>query len=235
MQLYYANNISERRTITLDENESHHLSKVLRMKPGDSIHLCDGKGSLYLSEIKHIGKKNVQVLVIKRITFEEDNENYLHIAIAPTKNISRLEWFLEKATEIGVAEISPILCDNSERNRIREDRLEKIIIGAMKQSKRLYKPILNPLRKFQDIINSSESQKFIAYCEDIPDKQLINELNPDSPAIILIGPEGDFSQNELELAVNNNFSPIALGEFRLRTETAGIVSCQIAQDVYLRN
>ncbi|MDA3911972.1 MAG: RsmE family RNA methyltransferase [Bacteroidales bacterium] len=230
MQVYYSPEAVSGQIISLDQNESHHIAKVMRMQPGDSIYVVDGKGSQFAAKIQGIAKAGVQIAVETCVKFEKTPESLLHIAIAPTKNISRFEWFLEKVTEIGVAEITPLLCENSERKHIKPERLEKIIVAAMKQSKRLYKPVLHDLQSIENVFNISELEKFIAYCEDIPDEQLISHLNPKRKTIVLIGPEGDFSDTELKTAIQSGYKPVALGNYRLRTETAGVVVSQIAQD-----
>jgi len=230
MQVYYSPNAANGQIISLDQNESHHIAKVMRMQIGDSVFVVDGCGSQYTANIQGIAKAGVQIAVETRVKFEENPESLLHIAIAPTKNISRFEWFLEKATEIGVAEITPLLCENSERKHIKPERLEKIIVAAMKQSKRLYKPILHDLQSIEHLFDVSGAEKYIAYCEDIPDEQLISYLNPKRKSIVLIGPEGDFSEFELKKAIQSGYKPVALGNYRLRTETAGVVVSQIAQD-----
>jgi 16S rRNA (uracil1498-N3)-methyltransferase len=230
MQVYYSPNAASGQIVSLDQNESHHIAKVMRMQIGDSIFVVDGRGSQYTAKIQGIAKAGVQIAVEARVKFEDTPESLLHIAIAPTKNISRFEWFLEKVTEIGVAEITPLLCENSERKHIKPERLEKIIIAAMKQSKRLYKPIFHDLQGIENLFDVSEAEKFIAYCEDIPDEQLVSHLNPNRKSIVLIGPEGDFSDTELKTAIQSGYKPVALGNYRLRTETAGVVVSQIAQD-----
>lgn len=233
MQVYYSSEAKAKTLITLDQVESHHIAKVMRMQAGDNIQLLDGKGRRYDAVISAIGKKNVQVNVGECVEEKNEVESYLHIGIAPTKNINRFEWFLEKATEIGVAKITPILCDNSERKMIKPERLEKIIIAALKQSQHLYKPELAPIMKLSDFVQQDCQQKYIAYCEDLPDEQLINQMNPNENSRVLIGPEGDFSLGELQLAIQSGYKPVAIGLHRLRTETAGIVVCQIAQDIKL--
>lgn len=230
MQVYYSPNAASGQIVSLDQNESHHIAKVMRMQIGDSIYVVDGRGSQFAAKIQGIAKAGVQIAVEACVKYEERPESLLHIAIAPTKNISRFEWFLEKVTEIGVAEITPLLCENSERKHIKPERLEKIIVAAMKQSKRLYKPVLHDLQGIENLFDVPEAEKFIAYCEDIPDEQLISHLHPKRKTIVLIGPEGDFSDTELKTAIQSGYKPVALGNYRLRTETAGVVVSQIAQD-----
>jgi 16S rRNA (uracil1498-N3)-methyltransferase len=166
------------------------------------------------------------VEVTKTIVGFGKRNHYLHLAVAPTKNTDRFEWFLEKATEIGVDEITPILCEHSERKVIKDDRLEKVVISAMKQSLKAYLPKLNPLTPLKDLLNAEfEGKKFIAHCYDLDKRELKNELTESSSHLVLIGPEGDFSEEEIQLAITQQFIPVSLGESRLRTETAGVVAC----------
>lgn len=217
---------------SLPEEESKHLVKVLRKQEGDQFYIVDGQGSLYHVEITTASPKRCEVRILSTKENYNKRKNYLHIAIAPTKNIDRLEWFLEKATEIGIEEITPILCEHSERKVIKEDRLEKVIISAMKQSQQAFLPKLNSLTKFSDFIKQfntlTHQQLFIAHCED-KEKHNLKNQSTTTNAVVLIGPEGDFSTSEIEMALKNNFKPISLGETRLRTETAGIVACHTIQ------
>ncbi len=209
----------------LPEEESQHAAKVLRLRIGDEIEIVDGKGSLCKARITNPHPKHCEFEIISR-HFVEKKNYLLHIAIAPTKNIDRLEWFIEKATEIGIDSITPIVCRFSERKIIKPERLEKIIISASKQSLRAYFPVLNPICSFDDFIKSSkENQIFIAHCYE-EDKQTLKQLcQSNTDTLILIGPEGDFSQDEVQNALSKGFRPISLGASRLRTETAGIVAC----------
>jgi 16S rRNA (uracil1498-N3)-methyltransferase len=213
--------------------------KVLRLVKGDIIHLTDGAGNLYESEIISVSGKSCQVLIGRNLaTVGSQVESYgkrdyyLHIAIAPTKNIDRLEWFLEKATEIGIDEITPLICEHSERRQLRIDRLEKVITSAMKQSLKAWHPKLNEPMDYRKFIDGrTETGKFIAcIAEGVP--LLKNIYRKGDHAVILIGPEGDFSPAEVEAAVNRGFGVISLGDSRLRTETAGIVACHT---IYLLN
>ena len=226
MHIFYTPNI-QGSTYTLDEEESNHCNKVLRLKVGSIVHLIDGKGGLYSAQITESSKKAVNLSIINSQSNYGQRNHYLHIAIAPTKNIDRLEWFLEKATEIGVDEITPILCDRSERKVIKDERLEKVITAAMKQSLTAYHPKLNPLISFQQFVKQRfTSNKLIAHCMADMEKNSISQLNNgDKDFLILIGPEGDFSPNEIQLALQNEFKPVTLGNTRLRTETAGIAAC----------
>jgi 16S rRNA (uracil1498-N3)-methyltransferase len=226
MQLFYNSDIKSTDTIfQFDKEESKHIIKVLRKRGGDIIHITNGKGNLFHSEITLESEKKCEVKIIKIDTFEARKYN-LHIAIAPTKMNDRLEWFLEKATEIGIDEISLILCDHSERKTFKIDRAEKIIQAAMKQSNQFYLPKINePISFIEFISKETDSLKFIAHCEEDKKDLFKNGIQPNQNILVLIGPEGDFSPKEIALALKNNFIPVSLGNTRLRTETAGIVAC----------
>lgn len=221
MQIFLANIDNNNAYLTNEEHK--HATKVLRKTIGDKIYITDGNGNLYLSELTEISSKKS---LLKIISLEETaTKNNLHIAIAPTKNISRFEFFLEKATEIGIREITPLLCEHSERKIIKNDRLEKILVSAMKQSKNFHLPILNEMVKYNDFIkNVNCDNKYIAHCEESNKKNNFSNLDNQKETVILIGPEGDFSPKEIELAKQNNFKELSLGETRLRTETAAIVA-----------
>ncbi|HIP26168.1 MAG TPA: 16S rRNA (uracil(1498)-N(3))-methyltransferase, partial [Flavobacteriaceae bacterium] len=199
--------------------------RVLRKKEDDVLYITNGKGFLFKSKISIANDKRCTVEIDKVEKQENQLKYNLHIAIAPTKNNQRLEWFLEKATEIGITTITPLICDNSERKIIKKDRLEKVLVSAMKQSNRYYLPILNeaiPIKQFMK--KEFNGLKFIAHCEETEKQSLKNKLEIGKDVTMLIGPEGDFSLNEISLALANNFSPVSLGKSRLRTETAGIVA-----------
>lgn len=222
-QLFYAP-VVENGLARLDEEESRHLLTVLRRQLGDRLELTDGKGVFYEAEIAETGKKHAVVRILKSTPAPPPAAG-IHIGIAPTKQIERLEWFLEKATEIGIQEITPLLCRRSERNTIRHDRLEKILISAMKQSLQGRLPQLNPLTPFADLVRRAAApQRFIAWCADTPPPALSASLLPGADALILIGPEGDFTTEEVTLARSNGFAEVSLGPTRLRTETAGLVA-----------
>ena len=225
MNLFYTSKINDD-FHTLNEEESRHCKKVLRLKIGDSINLTDGVGGLFEAEIIDDSSKQLKVRIIKTSS-EFGKRNFkLHIAIAPTKNISRFEWFLEKATEIGIDEITPLISNYSERKVVKNERLNKVITSAIKQSIKAYHPILNSTTNFKEFIKKEQNcQKFIAHCEDDKKENLKDLYKFGSDVLILIGPEGDFSRDEIELAKKAGFIPISLGESRLRTETAGIVAC----------
>ena len=225
MHLFYTPDITGNE-YTLPEEESKHCIKVLRLEAGDRVSLIDGKGGFYTCEIIQPNAKRCEVRCIEKIERYGQREFRVHIAIAPTKNIERIEWFLEKCTEIGIDEITPLLCEHSERKIIKPDRLEKVIVSAMKQSLKAYLPELHPMTPFDDFVQARrEGVKCIAHCDEDNKKRLDEAYLPDQPITILIGPEGDFSSREIELAKNNGFIPLTLGESRLRTETAGIVAC----------
>lgn len=200
--------------------------RVLRLQAGDELEVVDGAGGYYLAVVTNPHPKHCEFQIKETITEYGKRDYRLHIAIAPTKNIERLEWFIEKCTEIGVDEITPILCRFSERKIIKPERLEKIIVSAAKQSLKAYFPILNPMCSFRDFIQQTTvSQKFIAHCYE-QDKQLLQQVyQKSSDAVILIGPEGDFSPEEVQAAIQHQFQPVSLGSSRLRTETAGIAAC----------
>lgn len=228
MQLFYTQNISDN-IATFTEEEARHI-QVLRKKVGDVLHFVDGVGGMYRGEIMEVHKKQCMLSILQHTPSYNQRKVHLHIAIAPTKNINRLEWFLEKATEIGIDEITPILCDRSERKKIRTDRLNKILLSAMKQSLKASLPILNELTDCQDFIKQkNDNLKFIAYCNDDALSHLKKEYSPSQNVTIMIGPEGDFSEKEVKLALANNYQGVSLGKSRLRTETAGVVACHIIE------
>ncbi|MFK5879715.1 MAG: 16S rRNA (uracil(1498)-N(3))-methyltransferase [Flavobacteriaceae bacterium] len=229
MQLFYSNTINSNSSqFTFDKIESRHIIRVLRKKEGDSLFITDGNNSLFKVTILIASDKKCTVKIISIKHKEIPRNYYLHIAIAPTKNNDRLEWFLEKATEIGIDEITPIICKHSERKIIKQERLEKVLVSAMKQSLKFQLPKLNASISFLEFINQKhEGDLFIAHCEETDRKSLKDVLNSTQEKItLLIGPEGDFSTKEIEMALQNNYTPITLGESRLRTETAGIVAVQ---------
>jgi len=225
MHLFYTPDLNES-IYTLDEIESKHCIKVLRLNSGDFIYLIDGTGGYYKARIVDPNPKKCSVEIIETKKEYGKRNHYLHIAIAPTKNMDRFEWFLEKATEIGVDEITPILCEHSERKVIKTDRLEKIAVSAMKQSLKAYKPKINELIHINNFFDMYfEGIKYIAHCEENEKILLKNAYKRGNNVVILIGPEGDFSNNEIQKAKQSGFTEISLGGSRLRTETAGIVAC----------
>ena len=226
MQLFYNSNIKpEDKSFFFDKEESKHIVKVLRKKESDKIFLTNGLGYFFESEIISASEKKCEIR-ITNVQFHEPTSYHIHIAVAPTKMNDRLEWFLEKATEIGIQEITPIICDNSERKVYKIDRAEKIIQAAMKQSLQMYLPKINePISYSQFVKQTIDGQKFIAHCEETERKAFQNEIKPNEKVTILIGPEGDFSSKEIKLAIENQFIPVTLGNTRLRTETAALVAC----------
>lgn len=225
MHIFYTPDLSNN-TYTLDESESKHCVRVLRLEQGDEIILVDGRGGMFTAQIVDANPKRCAVRVVKSALNFGQRDFSVHIAIAPTKNIERIEWFLEKATEIGMDRITPLLCRFSERKEIKNDRLEKVMISAMKQSLKARLPQLDSLTKFNDFIAQPfEGQKFIAHCDDQHRDLLKKMIVPNQNYLILIGPEGDFSAEEIENALRAGFHPVSLGDSRLRTETAGVVAC----------
>jgi|SRR5690625_4755557 len=228
MQLFIQKQVEKDSTIvTFDKTESRHMAKALRKKVGDIVHVTNGLGSLFACELEVVTNSQCVARVIE--TQQEEPRTYsLHIAIAPTKTNDRFEWFLEKATEIGIDEITPILCQYSERRRIRLDRYERIIESALKQSLQTYLPKINPLTPIADLYGNTNNYDavFIAHCdEESPRISLKEKLEPNKKYLILIGPEGDFSPEEIENARENKWQEVHLGSTRLRTETAAIVAC----------
>jgi 16S rRNA (uracil1498-N3)-methyltransferase len=226
MQLFYNSSISETATsFVFDKEESKHIIKVLRKKEGDILFVTNGLGFLFKTEIT-LASDNKCTVKIVSFEKQEASKFHLHLAVAPTKMNERYEWFLEKATEIGIQEITPIICEHSERKIIKTDRFQKIIESAMKQSLHYYLPKLNePISLKEFLKKKLNGQKFIAHCEETDKKSLKNELKSNEDVTILIGPEGDFSVKEIQLAIENNFIPVSLGSTRLRTETAAVVAC----------
>jgi 16S rRNA (uracil1498-N3)-methyltransferase len=227
MQLFYTTHIEDQMAFLAGE-EAKHCVQVLRHRVGDEINLMDGLGGNYLGSIIEASKNKVSLRILSQYQTYPHRKAKLHLAVAPTKNISRFEWFLEKATEIGIDEITPILCQRSERKVIKPIRLEKIILSAAKQSKNTILPRLNPLIKLGTFFKKEENslpQKFIAHCEKDNEVHLMKKYKADQDVIILIGPEGDFSPAEIKHSLENGYAPISLGASRLRTETAAMVAC----------
>jgi 16S rRNA (uracil1498-N3)-methyltransferase len=226
MQLFYNTTINETtENFSFDKEESKHIIKVLRKKDSDILYVTNGLGYLFKTEITLASDNKCTVKVV---SFEkaEPSKYHLHLAVAPTKMNDRYEWFLEKATEIGIHEITPIICDRSERKVVNKERFEKIILTAMKQSNELYLPKLNEAVTFKEFIkNQNNGLQLIAHCEETDKKSLKSVLKPNEDITMLIGPEGDFTEKEIELALENKYIPVSLGNTRLRTETAAIVAC----------
>ncbi len=226
MQLFYNPNINETQTsFVFDKEESKHIIKVLRKKESDTLHVTNGLGFLFTTQITIASDSKCTVKIVS-FDKEEAPKFHLHLAVAPTKMNERYEWFLEKATEIGIQEITPIICEHSERKIIKTDRFQKILESAMKQSLHYYLPKLNEPMAFKDFVKTQKpGQLFIAHCEETDKKSLKNELKTGDDVTILIGPEGDFSAKEIQQAIAADFIPVSLGATRLRTETAAIVAC----------
>lgn len=226
-QLFYTPKI-ESGFAYFDEEESRHLVTVLRRKVGDKLQLTDGRGFFYEAVITETGKKHVLASILSITEVNPSTLPTLHLAIAPTKQIERIEWLLEKATEIGIAEITLLHCQRSERDTVRLDRLEKVLVSAMKQSLRANLPKLNQLVRFQQFITQVQAeQKYIPWCADTPLPHLKTILLPGKSTLVLIGPEGDFSPEEVRLAKENGFTEVSLGAARLRTETAGLLAVSL--------
>lgn len=206
----------------LTPEESWHCTKVLRMKAGDAIHLIDGFGNFYEGVLSTVNEKKCVATINVGPKKQNKHPYYLHLAIAPTKNIDRMEWLVEKAVEIGIDEITFVRCKNSERTVIKEDRLIKIAESAVKQSLQAYIPKINGLINFNDVITETADLKFIAHCEESSKKILKDFELKNRKSLVLIGPEGDFTSEEIKLAKTEGFSEISLGANRLRTETAGL-------------
>jgi len=227
MQLFFNKTIQENDSnFTFDKQESKHIVRVLRKTEGDILTITNGLGYLFICEIIVASDKKCLVQVNEVQKHHKEWNYSLHIAIAPTKLNDRLEWFLEKATEIGVDEITPIICDHSERKVIKQERMEKIIHSAAKQSLKYHFPILHPAIKLSEFIKKNEAQGnlLIAHCEETDKKSLKSVIKRSEDYTILIGPEGDFSSKEIALALHHKYIPVSLGTSRLRTETAGIVA-----------
>lgn len=223
-QLFFTQKI-ENGFAYFDEEESRHLVAVLRRKVGDTLQLTDGRGFFYEAEISETGKRHVLARITTTTPATDGNTTPLHLAIAPTKQIERIEWLLEKAVEIGIDEITLLHCQRSERDTVRLDRLEKVLVSAMKQSLRAHLPKLNQLIRFQQFIKTVKAeQRFIAWCADTPMPHLKTLVQAGKSTLVLIGPEGDFSPEEVRLAAENGFTGVSLGAARLRTETAGLLA-----------
>ena len=224
MQLFYAPCITT--NPVLPEDESGHAVRVLRLNEGEEITITDGQGFFYQAIITRAHPKHCEVKIIANQQQPPLWPFHLHIAVAPAKNIDRMEWFIEKATEIGIDAITCLNCRFSERREIKTARLEKVLISAMKQSQKAVLPQLIGMTNFQDFINQPfNGLKFIAHCEESEKSSLKQIYHVGENALILIGPEGDFSSEEISLAISQGFQPVMLGKSRLRTETAALVAC----------
>lgn len=227
MQLFYLPSLSgSTKEFFFDKEESRHIAKVLRKKEGEIIHLTNGKGYFFDAELVEANPKKCLAKLLRTIK-AEPLPYHLHLAAAPTKLNDRFEWFLEKATEIGISEITPIICDHSERKTVKLERYEKIVQSAMKQSLKAFLPKLNEPISYKDFINkeSTENIKCIAHCQDSVRSSFKSAIKSGASILLLIGPEGDFSSIEIEKAVKKGYLPVSLGSSRLRTETAAVVAC----------
>ena len=215
-------------SIVLDEDTSKHIVQVLRMQNGEPLQLTNGRGDLFTCEITDNNRKRCSVKILQTSNLKGQSSK-ITIAISLIKNSSRFEWFLEKATELGVSEIVPLICERTEKTAFKAERMKSILVSAMLQSQQCWLPVLHEPTKFNALVHSSaQQQKFIAHCMDDA-KRSLTDLNNESLSskVILIGPEGEFTPGEIELALQNNFSAVSLGETRLRTETAGIAAAAL--------
>jgi 16S rRNA (uracil1498-N3)-methyltransferase len=226
MQLFYNPRLDNSASqFVFSPEESRHIIKVLRKKEKDTLLITNGKGYLFKAKILNADSKKCKAQ-ITTTTKKHKKMYWFHLVVAPTKSNDRFEWFLEKATEIGVNEITPIICDRSERKIVKHERMEKVLQSAMKQSLQTYLPKLNEAITYEEFINkSNKGLLFIAHCEECEKLELKRRVAPDKDVTILIGPEGDFAKEEIETAYRNGFLPVSLGQNRLRTETAAIVAC----------
>ena len=224
MQQFYSPYITPKNSIfNFDEQESKHIARVLRKISGDSIQLTDGMGTVYYGTLEVLSQKKCLVHIDSCNRIAPQNP-YVHMAVAPTKSMDRFEWFVEKATELGVQRITPLLCDHSSRKNLKLERCSKIAVSALKQSLRAYMPTIDPLTPIWDF-KTDAAKTFMAHCADTPKKALKEALKLQSSICILIGPEGDFSTREINWATEHQIEAIHLGHYRLRTETAALAAC----------
>ncbi|MCM1022008.1 MAG: 16S rRNA (uracil(1498)-N(3))-methyltransferase [Muribaculum sp.] len=223
---YFAPDIAQ--TLTLPDEEARHCLRVLRTQAGQCIHVIDGKGHRYTCRVLNTDPRKAVVEIVSKVDVPPVWAAPLTVAVAPTKNIDRIEWLVEKLTEMGIDRIVPLLCRHSERKNVNTDRLERIAISAMKQSLKATLPIIAPLTTIDEFLTTCKSeQKFVGYCADNIERCLLaRELRPGLSTALMIGPEGDFSPEEIQQAFNSGFQPISLGEARLRTETAAMAAAQ---------
>lgn len=231
-RFFYVPNANEQ--TELPTEEATHALRVLRMKAGDEIHLIDGAGMFYRAQITLASKQHCDYKIEERIPQEKTWLGHIHLAIAPTKMMERMEWMAEKCTEIGFDELSFLECKWSERKQLRTDRIDKIVVSAVKQSRKAWKPVVHDMKAFNDFVSETvNGRKFIAHCyPELSRIDLYDELQKmpkDENITMLVGPEGDFSKEEVELAIANGYVPVTLGNSRLRTETAGLMAVTMAQ------
>jgi 16S rRNA (uracil1498-N3)-methyltransferase len=220
---FYTRELPVEGQIHLSEESSHHISQVLRMESGERLRLTDGMGNLYDAVIVDAHKKHTITSVLSHQVMAPPHVKTA-IAISLLKNTTRFEWFLEKATEMGIGSIIPLICERTEKQKFRFERMHGIMVSAILQSQQVWLPSLTEPRKFKEILEADYQQKFIAHCEDRKEKKNIKSFNGLSDSLMLIGPEGDFSSKEIDLAIDAGFQQISLGEKRLRTETAGMMA-----------
>ncbi len=224
MQLFYQPEITAQdQEIIFDNEESRHIARVLRKKTGDFIMVTDGNGLAWQGKLKIVDQRKSQA-TLDHYTLHTPKKQQIHLAIAPTKSNDRMAWFLEKATEIGISSITPLLCHHSERKTIKLDRMEKILISALKQSQQYFLPKIHPMVSMTSFINNYKQPFYIAHCDEGVKTPLLSLSFPEKETTVLIGPEGDFSADEIALSQAQGGIPVTLGENRLRTETAGIVA-----------
>lgn len=224
MDIFYTPEI-EKGELLLGRSESNHCVGVMRYKAGDRIRMIDGKGGIYEAELLNEDRKACRVKIVSSERDLHPLPYQLHIVIAPTKSMDRFEFFVEKAVEIGVSSITPIICQRSERRKLRTDRIEKVAIAAIKQSGKAYLPEIREMEKFESWISQNHpGEKYIAHCMD-GERTDLRDARPAQENWVLIGPEGDFTEEETAEAIARGFQPVTLGEYRLRTETAGIIAC----------
>ena len=226
MRIFFTTEISGQ-YVDLPKDESRHIVQVLRMKEGEYLLVTDGKGSWYTCELKEASSKKCRLKVLEQEEVGTERSYYLHLAVAPTKNIQRFEFFVEKATEIGVDRITPIITDNAERKVVKKDRMERIAVAAIKQSKKAFLPVIDDVIALKDFDQPDENTdiKLLAHCAEGSKSTIAEQIQGKNRILIMIGPEGDFTQREISELIQKGFEPIHLGKSRLRTETAAIAAC----------
>ncbi|MFN8436600.1 MAG: 16S rRNA (uracil(1498)-N(3))-methyltransferase [Cytophagales bacterium] len=229
MHLFYSKNIQEN-NIILPEDESLHAVKVLRLTEKEHVGVIDGKGNFFLCTIEKAHSKKCDLKIVEKKSFQKSRNKFVHVAIAPTKNSDRIEWFVEKAVEMGIDKISFLHCEHSERKSMNMDRTERVVLSAMKQSQQYFQPELEDMLKFSQFVEKYKEteHKYIAHLEEGDRTDFSKAIQNKENVLILIGPEGDFSKAEVEVAIKNNFLPVTLGQNRLRTETAGLYAVAVS-------